>query len=89
MKTLIVYDAKGNIAFALDNATSNYKLQVVDVPVGKEISGVDAVNNKVLLRDSTVDKSELEKTNKKVDELQAQLQEAMATIDILVMGGSN
>lgn len=89
MKTLVVYDTEGNIIFTQTNAIKNYKIITQDISDDKEITGVDPVNNKLILTDKSIDKSELEKTNEKVEDLQAKLQEAMATIDILVMGGLN
>lgn len=85
MKTLIVYDTKGNIVFTQSNATSNYKLLVSDIPSGKEIAGVDAVNNKIILRDSTVDKSELEQTKEEVEDLKKQLKATQTALNDLIM----
>lgn len=87
MKTLVVYNKEGQIIFTQTNATSSYNLIVADVPDGKEIDGVDAINNKVLLRDSSIDKSELEKTNEKILQLQAKIQEAMSVLDEVLNGG--
>lgn len=88
MKKTIIYDEKGNIVLTLDSDNSDYRIKNIDVPDDKKISAIDIKNDTVILVDKEVDKSELEKTNDKVDELQAQLQEAMAALDAVINGGA-
>lgn len=86
MKILVVYDTEGNIVFTQSNATSNYKIIVADVPSGKEIDKIDAINNKVILRD-VVNTDELESLKNKVTELSEKLEATNEAIDSIVMGG--
>lgn len=86
-KVLVVYDEEGNIIFTQSNATKNYRLLVADVNEGKEIESVDPINNKVIFRDAP--QSEIDKTNEQLQQLQAKVQEVMAAVDVLVMGGDN
>ena len=51
MKTLVVYDKKGNIIFTQTNATEQYYLIVEDVADNKEIIGVDTSTGKCILVD--------------------------------------
>ena len=41
MKTLVIYDTKGNIVFTQTNATDSYNLIVEDVADNKEVIGMD------------------------------------------------
>ena len=86
-KVLVVYDEEGNIIFTQSNANSNYRLLVADVNEGKDIESVDPINNKVIFRDAP--QSEIDKTNEQLQQLQAKVQEVMAAVDVLVMGGDN
>lgn len=87
MKTLVIYDSEGNILFTMNNATKTYKMLVTSVGEGQEIDSVDTINNKIILRDAP--KSEIEKTNEQLLQLQAKIQEVMTAVDTLVMGGEN
>lgn len=86
-KTLVIYDSEGNILFTMNNATKTYKMLVTSVGEGQEIDSVDTINNKIILRDAP--KSEIEKTNEQLLQLQAKIQEVMTAVDTLVMGGEN
>ena len=74
MKTLVVYDTKGNIIFTQTNATDSYNLIIEDVPDNKEIIGVDASTGKCILvdRQATTEEKEqlklqLESKNKELE----------------------
>ena len=51
MKTLVVYNNKGQLVFTQTNATDSYNLIVEDVADNKEVVGVDVKNKKLILAD--------------------------------------
>ena len=82
MKTLVVYDTKGNIVFTQTNATDSYNLIVEDVADNKEIVGVDVKTGKLKLADrqaTTEEKErlqlELEQKNKELEDKELENEE--------------
>ena len=51
MKTLVVYNNKGQLVFTQTNATDSYDLIVEDVTDNKEVIGVDTSTGKCILVD--------------------------------------
>lgn len=41
MKTLILYDSKGNVIFSLGNPNTDYKILLVDIPKNKIVSKIE------------------------------------------------
>lgn len=96
MKTLVIFNREtGQIistqsgSTIADGVISNIS---VTVPSGKTIDKYDTATGEIVYKDipesDMVGKSELEKTNEKIDKLQAQLQETMAALDIVINGGA-
>ena len=67
MKTLVIYDTKGNIVFTQTNATDFYNLIVEDVADNKEIIGMDLSTGKLVT--VKADLSDYKK-QQKLDELE-------------------
>lgn len=66
MKTLVVYDAEGNIIFTQSNANSNYYTKTQEVDDNKIVIGIDLENDMFVTVDSFLPISE---RNKKITEL--------------------
>lgn len=87
MKTLVVYDTKGNIIFTQTNATEQYNCIVEDVADNKEIVGVDVSTKKCILVDKQATteekerlKVELEAKNKELEETKQELLQTQAKL---------
>lgn len=73
MKTLVVYNSKGNIIFTQTNATDSYNLIVEDVADGKEVVGVDVKNNKLILADKQATTEQLRAKEAELESTKAEL----------------
>ena len=87
MKTLVVYDNKGQLVFTQTNATDSYDLIVEDVAEYKEVIGVDTSTGKWILvdRQATTEEKEqiklqLEYKNIELEKTKKELLDAQATI---------
>lgn len=89
MKMLVIFNTKnGQIMYTQsgssieDGIISNL---TVEVPEGKVIDKYDNTTGRILFKN--IPKSDLDKTNEKIDNLQSQLQETMTALDIIINGG--
>ena len=80
MKTLVVYDNKGQLVFTQTNATDSYNLIVEDVADNKEVIGVDASTGKSILvdRQATTEEKEqlklqLESKNRELEKTKQEM----------------
>ena len=87
MKTLVVYDNKGQLVFTQTNATDSYDLIVEDVADNKEVIGVDMSTGKCILADrqATTEEKEqlklqLESKNRELKKTKQELLDTQATI---------
>ena len=87
MKTLVVYDNKGQLVFTQTNATDSYDLIVEDVADNKEVIGVDMSTGKCILADrqATTEEKEqlklqLESKNIELEKTKQELLDTQATI---------
>ena len=87
MKTLVVYDNKGQLVFTQTNVTDSYDLIVEDVAEYKEVIGVDTATGKCVLvdRQATTEEKEqlklqLESKNRELEKTKQELLDAQATI---------
>jgi len=87
MKTLIVYDLKGNLVFTQTNATEQYSCIVEDVADNKEIIGVAISTGKCITvdRQATTEekeqlKRELESKNKELENTKQELLKTQAVV---------
>ena len=87
MKTLVVYDNKGQLVFTQTNATDSYYLIVEDVAEYKEVIGVDTSTGKCILvdRQATTEEKEqlklqLESKNIELEKTKQELLDTQATI---------
>ena len=87
MKTLVVYNNKGQLVFTQTNATDSYNLIVEDVADNKEVIGVDTSTGKCILADrqATTEEKEqlklqLESKNRELEKTKQELLDAQATI---------
>ena len=87
MKTLVVYDNKGQLVFTQSNATDSYDLIVEDVAEYKEVIGVDTSTGKCILvdRQATTEEKEqlklqLESQNIELEKTKQELLVTQATI---------
>lgn len=91
MKTLVVYDTKGNIVFTQTNVIENYQLLIEEIVDNEEIIGVDVSNNKCIKanRLATTEekealKAELESKNNELQKKQNDLLKLQADYAELV-----
>lgn len=70
MKTLIIYNKKGNIisTIAGTNIEDNYKCLVVDIEDGKELVSIDVESNAVIVRDKNTRVQDIKTYLNNVDE---------------------
>lgn len=87
MKTLVVYNNKGQLVFTQKNATDSYDLIVEDVAEYKEVIGVDTSTGKCILvdRQATTEEKEqlklqLESKNRELEKTKQELLDTQATI---------
>ena len=87
MKTLVVYDNKGQLVFTQTNATDSYDLIVEDVAEYKEVIRVDTSTGKCILADrqATTEEKEqlklqLESKNRELEKTKQELLDTQATI---------
>ena len=87
MKTLVVYNNKGQLVFTQTNATDSYNLIVEDVADNKEVIGVDTSTGKCILADrqATTEEKEqlklqLESKNRELEKTKQELLDTQATI---------
>ena len=87
MKTLVVYNNKGQLVFTQTNATDSYNIIVEDVADNKEVIGVDTSTGKCILvdRQATTEEKEqlklqLESKNRELEKTKQELLDAQATI---------
>ncbi len=87
MKTLLVYDSKGNLVFTQTNALEKYNCIVEDVEHDKEVIGVDISTRKCITvdRQATTEekeqlKRELESKNKELETTKQELLKTQAAV---------
>ena len=87
MKTLVVYNNKGQLVFTQTNATDSYDLIVEDVAEYKEVIGVDTSTGKCILidRQATTEEKEqlklqLESKDRELEKTKQELLDTQATI---------
>ena len=78
MKTLIVYDNKGNIVFTQTNSTEKYSCLVEDVADNKEVIGVDIETNKLILVDRLATTEEKEQLRLQLESKNNELESTLA-----------
>ena len=74
MKTLIVYDSKGNLVFTQTNALEKYNCIVEDVADNKEIIGVDISTRKCITVDRPATTEEKEQLKRELNEKNIELE---------------
>ncbi len=74
MKTLIVYDLKGNLVFTQTNVIEQYSCIVKDVADNKEIIGVDISTGKCITVDRQATTEEKEQLKRELNEKNKELE---------------